>query len=449
MTQARNLARLLNKQMTTYKYTASAAQTSFVDSDDAGLVLSYTPNNLIVTYNGVVLENGSEYTATNGTNVVLADAADAAAEVNIMAFQSASLGGYLEITGGTIGGNLGVTGNVGIGTESPGTRLQVAGTQNVPSGTSKGMLLVRADGSTHGLQMGVNSSAPWGSWIQAQDNNISSPYPLTLQPGGGNVGIGTSTPDGALHVHTGTAGTVSASVQADELVLEGSAETGMTIISPDDQSARIRFTSPSTNTDVGGASILYRQNINKMLIGTEVAGGVLALKSGAGTEAITIDSAGRVTMPYQPAMFAQPDSSTTVAVGTGIGKYGWNTSGGKRFNRGFIISGASGGSLYFNAGNTGRITVPSAGIYQLYFDMRCESPSSSGQAGVFINGTQYIRRHIEEWATIAYNHFIIQATLNLAASDYIELGAWWNGTPGGALSGISDTVNWMSLQKIA
>ena len=85
-------------------------------------------------------------------------------------------------------------GNVGIGISAPGAKLQVAGTQNTPSGTSKGMLLVRADGSTHGLQMGVTGSAPWGSWIQAQDNNISSPYPLTLQPGGGNVGIGTVSP---------------------------------------------------------------------------------------------------------------------------------------------------------------------------------------------------------------------------------------------------------------
>ena len=110
---------------------------------------------------------------------------------------------FMTATAGAGSGSVDMTitdGKVGIGVASPGTRLQVAGTQNVPSGTSKGMLLVRADGSSHGLQMGVNSSAPWGSWIQAQDNNISSPYPLTLQPGGGNVGIGTTSPSTKLQI---------------------------------------------------------------------------------------------------------------------------------------------------------------------------------------------------------------------------------------------------------
>ena len=110
----------------------------------------------------------------------------------------------------------------------------------------------------------------------------------------GNVGIGTSSIDGTLHVHTASAGTVTASSQADDLVIENSAEGGMTIITPDDQSARIRFTSPSTTADVGGASIFYRQNINKMSMGTEVTGGILALKSGAGSEGLLLDASGNV-----------------------------------------------------------------------------------------------------------------------------------------------------------
>ena len=87
-------------------------------------------------------------------------------------------------------------------------------------------------------------------------------------------------------------------------MIENSAEGGMTIITPDNQSARIRFTSPSTNNDVGGATIFYRQNINKMLVGTAVAGGVLSLASGAGVEAMHISADGEVTKPLQPAFSA-------------------------------------------------------------------------------------------------------------------------------------------------
>ncbi|MAD72357.1 MAG: hypothetical protein CL973_01000 [Euryarchaeota archaeon] len=74
----------------------------------------------------------------------------------------------------------------------------------------------------------------------------------------------------------------------------------MTIITPDDQSARIRFTSPSTNTDVGGATIFYRQNINKMLVGTAVSGGKLALTSGAGNETMVLDASGNVGIGGSP-----------------------------------------------------------------------------------------------------------------------------------------------------
>lgn len=108
------------------------------------------------------------------------------------------------------------------------------------------------------------------------------------------VGIGTTGPAGRLHVYSGDAGAVTPSSQADDLVVEASTEGGITIMTPDDQSARIRFTSPSTESgDLGGADIFYRQNINKMSIGTTVSGGTLAFDSGADVETMVLN-AGKV-----------------------------------------------------------------------------------------------------------------------------------------------------------
>ena len=150
----------------------------------------------------------------------------------------------------------------------------------------------------------------------------------------GTLGVtGVLTANGTLNVHTASAGTVSPSTQADDLVIENSSEGGMTIITPDNQSARIRFTSPSTNTTVGGATIFYRQNINKMSIGTAVSGGVLGLVSGESNEAINLDAGGRVTMPLQPAFLVRPsgaqsnipiNASTTIVFGTEVFDVGAN-----------------------------------------------------------------------------------------------------------------------------
>jgi hypothetical protein len=129
-----------------------------------------------------------------------------------------------------------------------------------------------------------------------------------------NVGIGTTSPDGRLHVQTATAGTVTASPQADDLVVENSVEGGITIITPDAYSARIRFTSPSTNTDVGGADIFYRQNINKMSIGTTVAGGVLGFKTDNSDEALLITADGRGLSQFTAKAWVNFNGTGTVAI---------------------------------------------------------------------------------------------------------------------------------------
>jgi hypothetical protein len=171
-----------------------------------------------------------------------------------------------------------------------------------------------------------------------------------------------------------------------------------------------------------------------------------------------VDEEGVVTMPNQPSMLAQPDANGNVVLadsGT-ASVFGWNTSGGIRYNNGFTITGYTGSkATKFNATNTGVITVPSDGRYLLYFDLRCESSSGGGDGGagqmkVYINDVAYMRRHTNHWGNDPYTHEEISAVLNLSAGDYISCGAWWNSTTvGGAFAGYNDTVNWLYLAKIS
>jgi hypothetical protein len=71
-----------------YEYVATAGQTTFSGADANGLTLSYIAGGLIVALNGVVLRPGDDYTATNGTSVVLAAAAALHDELVMYAFAS-------------------------------------------------------------------------------------------------------------------------------------------------------------------------------------------------------------------------------------------------------------------------------------------------------------------------------------------------------------------------
>ena len=74
--------------LVTYEYVATAGQTTFSGADANALTLSYIAGGLIVTLNGVVLRPGDDYTATNGTSIVLGVAAALNDELNAYAFSS-------------------------------------------------------------------------------------------------------------------------------------------------------------------------------------------------------------------------------------------------------------------------------------------------------------------------------------------------------------------------
>lgn len=63
--------------VTTYEFTATASQTSFSGPDDNAVTLAYTTGAVQVFLNGALLTPGNDYTAVNGTSVVLQSGAAA------------------------------------------------------------------------------------------------------------------------------------------------------------------------------------------------------------------------------------------------------------------------------------------------------------------------------------------------------------------------------------
>ena len=94
--------------------------------------------------------------------------------------------------------------NVSIGHAVPAAKLDVRGVTNTPSipdTTSTGIVRIGIS-SKEGIDIGKMSGFPFIGWIQAgYDGEIADP--LSIQPVGGNVGIGTGTsePGATLHVN--------------------------------------------------------------------------------------------------------------------------------------------------------------------------------------------------------------------------------------------------------
>lgn len=147
--------------MVTFEYLATAGQTTFTGNDANGVSLSYIAGGVIVTHNGLRLRPGDDYTATNGTSIVLAVAAAAGDELVVDAFRTfdvantytqaqvdALLGQKFDKTGGLINGN------VGIGFGSPDQPLAFADSLGVK---------VQFNGSNaNGYQVGIASPLSGG-----------------------------------------------------------------------------------------------------------------------------------------------------------------------------------------------------------------------------------------------------------------------------------------------
>jgi hypothetical protein len=75
-----------NRQLTRYYFVATAAQTTITGTDANGLTLAYVAGSEAVYVNGALQVRGQDYTATNGTSVVLTSALAVNDVVEIFAY---------------------------------------------------------------------------------------------------------------------------------------------------------------------------------------------------------------------------------------------------------------------------------------------------------------------------------------------------------------------------
>ena len=280
---------------------------------DPTLVTGLTPLSVLISTNtstGQVLNVRKSCDTTLGSNIsllksrgtaaspVVVNVGDTAGSVLYSAFagtnyrQLASITSVVEayVSDTNISGNLifgtnsastgtaekmrlDASGNLGIGTNSPKVKLQTVGeTAGVPTlGTSSGGFLISSTNGLYGVYGGVNGSTGDG-WFQVMRNDAATAYNILLNPSGGNVGIGTTSPAVKLDI-AGASTTqvrVQMSGQADMRIISDtgygalSLESNMPLLFRTNSAERIRVlstgevgigtSSPSVKLQIEGAA---------------------------------------------------------------------------------------------------------------------------------------------------------------------------------------------------
>ena len=196
-----------------FKYTASSNQTTFSGNDANGVSLSYTANQIQVFLNGILLD-ATDFTATNGTSVVLASGASSGDILQIQAFAGtnpidtfkfvAGSDGVTSFSGNDANSNslLYTVGNINVYlngvlldasdfTATTGTSVVLA------SGASSGDILVIVEYNVAGLTDLADDTTPQLTGdldVNGQDIVSTSNAHIDIIPHGtGNVNLGTDT----------------------------------------------------------------------------------------------------------------------------------------------------------------------------------------------------------------------------------------------------------------
>jgi hypothetical protein len=227
--------------------TATSGQTSFATG-------GYTPQFLSVYLNGIFLSNGADYTATNGSDVVLASGAATGDILEVVAYST------FEVLNPTFGGNVTLDNNTG----SPNQTL----------------MLLQADMGTNNRNMQIKSpatdstSAPFrfttGNSFAFE---IDSTTDALVIDASARIGIGTDTPDTLMEL-----------VGANPILTIRDTETG---VSANDARLRLAESGASSSLD-NYFDIGYVAD--KFTVGSNTVADALTIDRATGNVGINTDS---------------------------------------------------------------------------------------------------------------------------------------------------------------
>ena len=342
-------------------YTATSGQTVFAATYDVGYVDVYL--------NGVKLIAGTDFTATNGTSITLTTGAATGDTVDIVAYGTFVLADhytktesdtrYVNVTGDTMTGNLGVTGTitadgltvdtdtlfvdatnnrVGIGTTTPATPLEITTTNKLGSTftgnvNGEGLTVTQTDyvaGNYISLVEAAfdnsgrdDPNVRIGAMFDSSGSNLafgtSNSYGLGITntamfiDSSGNVGIGTSSPAYTLDIQQDgggglvrgrilNTGTLAADSSILQLQISGTTAENLIYFgdTTDNNAGQIRYDHAADymSINVNAAERVRIDSSGNMGIGTTGPSAKLDVNGNARAKTDTTSVTGSVTLDF-------------------------------------------------------------------------------------------------------------------------------------------------------
>ena len=302
------------------------------------------------------------------------------------------------VSNSTVRMTVSASGNVGIGTSTAYTKLELYGSaQNYAN--SGCIVFSDSVGNVNSRRwlVGNVAAGDYGDLTFAVSSTITGDptnAKMTINKSG-SVGIGTSSPSTLLHINTARSSGADVNIMTLSDNVTGVQTSGFGV--------RILATS---NNGQAKSAIAFEadggtNNDTAIAFYTQTSAASLDRR-------MTINRGGYILTPYQPAFYAYTTGGTSTAT---TGNFA-----------GFATTRVNRGSHYSTS--TGRFTAPIAGVYRFVFAAlyRRLAGAAAGEISISINGTNVNTRgmgYAFNNVTDSHTPVVVELIISLSASDYV------------------------------